>query len=232
MAVSFLKKGTAAHKEIAKQDKIMEEKKKNNVYRFWLPEDKETQITFLDGNLNDDGLIDVTMYYEHQVHMNGNWRNWFVCIGEDEPCPICEGGDTASLVGAFTIIDHTPYTDKNGKDHKDEIKLFVAKRDTIKLLQKKATKHEGLAGVKFDVSRTGDKSPNVGSSFDFVDKTPVAQLIKKYKLQTKGPLNYGEVIIYRNAKELKELGFGSVGVGGEADTSSDNGASVDYDKEL
>jgi len=213
MGVKFMKKGKEAQKEIEKQDALAAQKSSDTVFRFWLPVGGETAITFLDGDLDEDGLLDVGMYYEHQVYMNGDWRNWFVCTADEEPCPICEGGDKPSLVGAFTVIDHSEYESK-GKHYKDQVRLFVAKRDTVKKLQKIATKRGGLAGCRFDVSRTGDKSPNVGDMFDFTDKRPLSEVLEQYNVD--GPLDYEKHIIYRPAADLRKLGFGTVPVGAES----------------
>ena len=93
--------------------------------------------------------------------------------------------------------------------------MFVCKRETFKRLQKIATKRGGLAGWTFDVSRIGDKSPSVGSDFDFVEKRDAAALMKAYGLEKDEvtPHDYEEVLIYRDAGELKQLGFGTIGVG-------------------
>ncbi len=226
MSVSYLKKGAKAQKEMKKADAKAEAASKNTIFRFWMPNDTDTSITFLDGNLTEDGLLDIVMYYEHQVYLNGKWTNWFVCTSEDEPCPVCEGGDTPALVGALTVIDHSEYEDKQGKNHKHEKRLFVAKRQTIKQLQELATKRGGLAGCTFDVSRTGDKSASVGNMFDFTEKVPKAKLKKKYK--DVSPFDYEEVIQYIPAKELRKIGFGSTMVGDNTDTPDDD----DYDDDL
>lgn len=215
--LSFVKRGKAAQVIADQEDKKAEMRSKGSVFRFWLPADASTSITFLDGNLVD-GILDIPFYHEHQINMGGSWRNWFICTQDDEPCPICEGGAQASYVGAMTIIDHSEYTSKkDGQVKKDEVKLFVAKRETIKLLQKYAVKRGGLRGCTFDVSRVGDKSPGVGSSFDFTEKLTEAELNAKYK--AKGPkdidrtkaVEYDKHLAaqYQPASELRKLGFGS-----------------------
>lgn len=222
--VSYLKKGAKAQKEIHKAEAQAELQKQDNQYRFWLKEDTEAQITFLDGALLEDGTIDSVVYHEHNMFMNGRWGNNFVCIKEFEPCPLCETAEEtskgkASFVAAFTVIDHRKYEDNAGKKHKDQVRLFVCKLETYKMLQKIATKRKGLAGCTFDVSRTGDKSPNVGNMFDFVSKKSVSLVLKKYKVEA---LDYEEVIPYRDAEELINLNFGN---------ASDNTDDYDIDDE-
>jgi len=205
MAVNFLKKGSEAKKALAQEEAKAEEKKKGTFYRFYLPAGKESQVTFLDGNLDEDGMLDIPMFYEHNLFQNGNWRNWYVCTADKEPCPICEGGDNPYLAGAMTVIDHSEYESK-GKTYKNQVRLFIAKRNTIRQLQKIATKRGGLAGCTFDVARVGDKAPAVGDMYEFVEKSPILAIKKKFKVE--GPINYAEVLHYRTADELRELGLG------------------------
>lgn len=232
--LSFMKKGKAAQEAMAKEEHKAEQKAKGTVMRFWLPKDKDGCITFLDGDLKD-GMLDIPFYYEHQVNMNGSWNNHFICTQDEEPCPVCEGGHSPSYVGVFTVIDHSEYVSKkDGKTYKDQVRLLVAKRDSIKTLQKLAEKRGGLRGCKFDVSRTGDKSPSIGNVFDFTEKLTNAQLTKLYTVKgadgkvfdKSKPLNYEELLVgmYMPAKELRKLGFGSMSspVGGESMPSEDD----------
>ncbi len=205
--MNFLKKGKAAQAMLAQDQARADANAKGRVFRFWMPNDSEGQITFLDGNLNDEGALDAPMLWEHQLKLNGHFRNWFPCTRDEEPCPICEQGDTAYFAAAFTIVDHRQWTDKQGKVHENDLKLFVCKRETYKILQKIAAKRGGLAGCTFDVSRAGEKSAGVGNMFDFVGKTKVAELCKAYKV--KGPLNYEEALVYFTAHELRQQGLGS-----------------------
>lgn len=217
-SLSFLKRGAEAQAVLAQEEKKIE-LRKSEIYRYWVPQDGAGEITFLDGNLTNN-ILDVPYYHEHNVKMNGNWGNFFICTQDEEPCPICEGGMASSYVGILTVIDHSSYTSKkDGKTHSDNVKLFVAKRDTIKLLQTIAIKRGGLRGCRFDVSRVGDKSPSCGSAFDFTEKLTEAQLVAKYK-EKAVPTDYEKYLagIYQPASELRKLGFGIVNkaIGSEA----------------
>lgn len=238
MAVEWLKKGKAAHEQVKKADQETEKRKAaGSIRRFYIPNDKETQITFLDGGLDDDGLLQVVTYWEHQLKLSGNWMNWFACTQDQEPCPICLGGegDNPALVAAFTVIDHTKWTDKQTKVHQHERRLFICKRETFKRLQKIATKRGGLTGATFDVSRTGDKSAAVGSDFDFIEKRTPSDLKKAYGLKAEDvkSYDYEKAITYRTAEELRELGFTTQTIGA-ADVSAGGPAqtATNYDKDL
>ena len=100
--MSFLKKGKDARKEAKVVDAQRKQREEENkVFRFFVKRGTERRITFLDGELDEDGELSMTMYYEHNLYMNGNWRNFFVCTGnEEEPCPICEEGKMPAMVAA------------------------------------------------------------------------------------------------------------------------------------
>jgi|GEM_PF-1913309 len=228
--MSWLKKGKAAHQafdlEEAKAEKARAESGK--LFRFFMAPDEERKITFLDGDLDEEGMLDIPMFYQHRLKLNGQWQN-FVCVSDQEPCPICEKGDSrAALVGVMTVLDHTPYKIKNGPNAgkliKNSKKLFVATRQTIKKLSKKATKHDGLTGCTFEVARTGDKDPAVGSDFEFVEQLDADALAATYGLKEEDlqPGNYAEEIVYHTAAEMVALGVGKAiqGIGHEKGVST------------
>lgn len=220
MSLKFMKKGTEGEKLTKQADADTERRRKesgNSVFRYWMPDGAEQQITFLDGKLSEAGLLDVPRYWEHNLLLGGSWKNWYPCTKDEEPCPLCDIKQPA-LVYALTIIDHREWEDKKDNTHEHERKLYICKGDTYKRLSKIAAKREGLAGCTFDVSRIGDKAENVGNDFDFVEKLSLKKLAKKYGMETKGktennkvckPYNYDEVIKYRTADELREMGLGS-----------------------
>lgn len=211
MGVNYLKKGKEARKaakHVDAENVRRREESENRIKRFWLKRGTERRITFLDGDLDDDGELELTTYYEHNLYMNGRWNNFFVCTGnEEEPCPICEEGNLPAYCAAFTIIDHTKYTDRNGKSHKDDVCLLIAKRQTQQLLEMQAAKRGGLAGVTFDVARTNEEqAAAVGTMFDYVGKNPIKAICNKFKID--GPFDYEEVLGYQSPTELRKQGFG------------------------
>ena len=217
--LGFLKKGAAAKEALQKEEAQAELRKQEQgrLWRFRMPEGEERKITFLDGDIDDDGMLDINMFYEHTIRVNGTWEN-FVCTADtdtSQPCPICEAGNTPSLVGVMTVIDHSEHKIKKGpnagKTITNQRKLFVAKQGTLKLLTKQAVKRGGLAGCTFEVSRLGDKDPAVGNQFDFVHKFESYEEIAEelgLKIEDVQPANYEEEIRYRSPEELIELGVG------------------------
>ena len=240
--LAWAKSGSSAHAEMAKYEKevAISQEQNKKMWRFWVPEGEEARITFVDGNISADGNIDFFMFYEHNLMLNGKWGNTFVCTKDIEPCPICAAGDKPSFVGVFTVIDHREFKAKDGKIYKDSPRLFVAKKDTIKMLQNLGVKRGGLAGCTFDVVRTGEKSASVGSMFDFQEKNKLEDLQAKYQRKNADgkmetffvPADYYKECQYRTAAELKEA-IPSLTTGGSAPVGSVSAAEMaDLDKEL
>jgi len=186
--------------------------------------------------------LDVPSFKEHNLELNGKWFNYFVCLSDNEPCPICSdpahSRSPAYLIMPMTVVDHTPYVDKNGVTHQFQRKLFMAKRDTFKRLQRIATKRNGLAGITFDISRVGDKSAAVGDTFDFIEKTPLAAFQQAHGLDAENiePLNYENEIKFRTAEQLRELGFGPAAGLATGDSTGQTaetvGSSLDIENDL
>ena len=235
-AFAFMKRGSEAKKMVAQQEAKIEARKLEygRMRRFFMKYNEDTQITFLDGTLDADGILDVPRWREHFLRV-GNDVHTFVCTADHDdkqPCPLCWGGDEPSLVGALTIIDHSEYTVKTGqnagKTYVNQVKLFVAKDGTLKTLNKLAAKPErnGLALCTFDVSRGPESKhpPAVGDTFDFVSKAKsLAALASKYNIKPEEcvPAEYEVEIPYVTPEKLIELGFGKKpgGVGYEKGVS-------------
>lgn len=225
MATKWLKKGKAAQKSMKEEEARAEAQKNmggNN--RFWMKEGEERTITFVDGGLTEDGLLDIPMYFEHTVKYSGQWTQ-FVCVAEEEPCPLCETGDRPTFVGVATIIDHTGfYSKKDEKQIKNIRRLYVAPRTVIKKLQTLAAKRGTLAGLTFDVTRTEKKAARVGDLLDCQGITTLKDL-KKHFPEAAVPFNYEEELPHVSADELRKMGFGGTKLGGESEVSDDDGDS-------
>lgn len=226
MTVTWLKKGKEAKEAVKKIEEAAALRKAQNdkTQRFWLKSGSETNITFVDGDLDEDGVLIMPYLEEHTTNIPGQWDN-YICVADEEPCPICEmegqKGAKPDFVAVLTIIDHSVWTDKDGNKHKDEKKLFVMKHKTQKVLQRIATKRGGLSGCSFEVARSeGKMIPRVGDLFDFEEKISHKKMVKKYGKEMATPFNYEKELEYRDADALRELGFGHGGKAVGADDSS------------
>jgi len=182
--------------------------------RFWMPMNTTKTITIVDdvsAIFEMDGekvkLALPFLFHEHNLRLNGHWRNWFTCLAPlGKICPLDKAkGKLAPQVAAYTVIDHDEWTDKDGKKHKDELKLYVVKTSitAFSYLEKKAKQLGSLRGVTFEVSRLGDnatKCPTVGTNFEKVEPRYPNGLPNDFQ-----PFNYLEQFKPRSAVELKSI---------------------------
>lgn len=229
----WMKTGSASV-QVEAQNKAEIEKRKEEQgksMRFWMKDGEEARVTFVDGGLVETPYGKVLVpprYYEHNLMLNGTWGHTFVCPqmtapDSGEKCPICESSDRPTLVALFTVIDHREFasTKTPGKVYKDTVKLYVAGPGTFEQLNKLAQKTGGLEGSTWDISRSGDKSPRVGSTFFPQGKTEIDKLVKQYTYELTDPktnvksvqskfktLDYEQEIVFRTGDQLRLMGMG------------------------
>jgi len=224
--LNFMKRGDQAVRAYEQAEATTEARREESgkAWRFMITKkqlDQEFKLTFLDGDLGEQGLLNIPMYYEHTVAHGGYWRN-YVCtdgVVTDEPCPICIGGDQPAFVGVMSVLDHTPRVDKLGKSYPRTRRLYVVKRTTIKQLTKIAKAYGGLSGCTFMVSRSTENVPNAGDTFVFIEKASVLELQKAYG-EDASPLIYEQEITFRYPAELRALGIGGTVGAGTVQTSA------------
>lgn len=175
--------------------------KKSFTRRFWMPLGEERQVTFVDGEVvNFDGVEVQTpfKYEEYNLNLNGNWRNWFTRPSNPDEDILAQMGHRPKKVAVFTIIDHTEWKSKDGTVHKDELSLYVVSRRSqiFEQIQRLIAKNGPLRGVKFNVYRSGDKSPGVGSMLEFSEKVDLPDDVQ--------PFNYLDVLKPKSVNEVRE----------------------------
>lgn len=155
-------------------DAIDEENKRQSAprapRRWYLPAETTDHLTF---------VSDLPFTFkEHNLKLDGHWRNWFTCLGPG--CPLCKSGNDAYLAAAWLAVDHGSWTDNDGNEHKDEPRLFVAKARVAARLKKKRERTGTLSGTRWEVYRSGKMAPNTGDQFDH-EKTMSASERKRAK---------------------------------------------------
>jgi hypothetical protein len=222
----WLKSGAdAAAGLVAEETRVAAAKEASGkMKRFWLKENEEKVVTFLDGDLGPDGSLQFVSFHEHNLQVNGQWQQ-FICTKDVEPCPLCNTGEKSSYMGVFTVINHSPYVIKNGpnagKVLKDFRSLYAATFTTLQKLRHFASKRNGLTGWRVEISRMADKDPKVGSMFQFMGHQTKAELVEVYKEEAE-PANYGKELTWMSAAEIVKLGIGKpiTGPGYEKNTFS------------
>jgi len=184
----------ALEREVSRQKQAKEDAGK--MRRYYLPAESKGKITFVDGNVHPKGFKLPFAIMEHNLKLNGHWRNWYTCIGKG--CPLCEHGNKPYLATIYTVIDHNKWNDKQGGVHQDETRLFVAKTSVQRILKAKAEKKGGLQGWKVEVTRVKSESPSTGDDFDFEERGVFD--ISKTEI-----VDYREIFAPKSLEELKEI---------------------------
>jgi len=192
-------------------------------WRFWLKEGDKRNLAFLDGT--DDGF----RIKEHDFEINGKWGNTFTCrdgLDFDEkgvrlPCPLCSLADARGRKGAayiisfFTIVDLTPWKDKNGQEHPYFVKMLGVKKETLaKIKMIREANGGSLVGHKFLVMRSkpvvaeGDKrskTPRVGDIWQPLGLTDVTQFKMGKENKPAAPFDYTKLLEPKTLDELKKF---------------------------
>ena len=202
--------------------------------RFWLQNNSAAKLVFLD-NPN-------FIFYEHNLyHIKQEF--WFeTCIKDMDTCPICEDGQNPAIAAVCTIIRLGKWTDREGKEHKVQRMLFVAKGRAREKLYNQLKRREGsLVGCVYEVSRGATKTEaGTGEDFDYLNKKLGKEGFLKLVPKGEKPkeflkaADYEKIFEPKSASELRKIIGAEEPVGSE-DGSEDvddllNGENVDVDE--
>ena len=185
-------------------DSAFKSETSDRVRRFWMKNDTERMITFVDPatiNFNGTEIPTPIQYMEYNLNMNGHWRNWFTRPTDDSQDFLKELGHRASKVAALTVIDHSEWPDRKNNTHKAEVVMYVVKRSSTvwKQIERFYSTHGSLQGQKFRISRMGDKSPGAGSLLEHVGQSEV------YNPEIHKPYDYFEILKPKTRDELIKI---------------------------
>jgi hypothetical protein len=220
---SWMSTGAAAANDFVQHSAKVESEKeaRQKAWRFTLKPGETGQVTFLDGDVLPSGIIvPGCRYNEHQIFKGkGQKTDRYVCIAEETAgnCPLCLSGNQPRFMFAFTIIDHREITLEKGpnagKVLKDQIRLFIAGKQTIDKLSIFVGKKGQLRGSTYEISRSHeDKAPGCGDIYEFQARNEPAAIVEHYG-ETAVPLDYAHHLPYHTAAELVALGYGAAPTG-------------------
>jgi len=194
--------------------------------RFWLKEGNEALVTFLD---NTPFFI-----HEHNLRIGGKWGNYFTCLQEFDNCPICEAGHRPYFACIYTIIDHSTYKTKAGKEVKNQKKLLVLKRTAYEIImdRKKNDLDNDLTYVVFRTKRHKADDPNTGGDWVVKKRLDLAT-VKRFipsdidvneRDDYLKPFNYIDIFQPKEADALRRIVGGAAPVGSNADPATSAGS--------
>ena len=228
MSTDWLKTGAAAVAAMGKEKAKAAARSAGG--RWYLKPGTSGMLTFLDGVVTEDGIFAAPHYYEHEIKVDGRkMPDFYVCLNSeegDQQCPICNENRNPTFVGALTVIDHTPWKDRDDKVHKNNRRLFIYKRDSQSTLLELAKLRGGsLAGCTFAVIRPeGQRTARIGTLFEYKGKSDLAAIQQKFGKEG-AVYDYRKALPYLSQEDLKKLGFGNRDViGGEATSAAPSGS--------
>lgn len=123
---------------------------------------------------------------EHAIKTKGStrWDTYVPCIDEHANCPICAVAERPSYFALYlTIIDLTPYEDKDGNEVPFSKKLLVVKPMQQKKIMRLYEKHKTLRGMILNMTRDNNKDASIGGDIefeDFMDENELAEYVYEY----------------------------------------------------
>lgn len=199
------------------------EEQRNSVgmpFRFFTPQGETREIVVVDHE---------PTFFRHEHNLQDSrtkrWDVFLPCIDEVCVCPACSVSDRPAYFAMFlTIIDLTPYADKDGNEVPFSKKLLVVKLTQQKKIMRYFERHGSLRGMILSMTRDSKKDANIGDpefvefmseddlltyQSSYVDKENVEHLV-----DCSEPFNYEELFPPMDEDQLRAL------VGGERPAGS------------
>lgn len=163
--------------------------------------------------------------YEHQFQDNrGRWSQFETCIKDQGNCPLCKKLDREGhYVMYISCVDTRTYTDRNGKKHKNTLKLLPVKTAMMAKFERLYKKYDTFRGIAIKLYRDTDKETNIGSELEIKGKMSESRLAKYKKAAL--PVDFKAMFEYPTEKEMLER-YGGKAVAGSEDFADD------YDDDL
>lgn len=180
-------------------------------FRFFLKPTNAAVIAFCDGDNSE--AEPVGHYKEHSFSKRDTRAPGFATCwrGTGEDCPLCDAGLRPYDAWPFTIIQIKPtWTDKEGKEHGNQKKLLVVKKEMMQRVLRFIEQREGLTGTLWDIHRSGKRSYTVGDDWQHKEKIEGGReaLAKHLGVDAERvePLDYMELLRPKTLEELQALG--------------------------
>ena len=149
-------------------------------FRFFCPVGETREIVVVDEQPN-------FVRHEHNLKdSRGKWSIFCSCVAENANCPVCESNPDKPAYFAMylTVIDLTPYVNKDDIEVPWSKKLLVVKSSQQKKIMRLYERHGTLRGMVLSMTRDGDKDAAIGNDIEFVeffDEDALAEYYNEYE---------------------------------------------------
>lgn len=149
-------------------------------FRFFCPVGETREIVVVDHEPD---------FFRHEHNLKdgqGRWSIYTSCINETANCPVCLSNPDKSAYFAMylTIIDLTPYTNKDGVEVPWSKKLLVVKSQQQKKIMRYFERYGTLRGMVLTMTRDGDKDAAIGNDIEYVEHMDEDTLASYYNEYT------------------------------------------------
>ncbi len=156
-------------------------------FRFFCPVGETREVIVVD---------DAPDFFRHEHNMkdsHGKWSVFTSCIADHANCPVCMGNPDKQPYFAMylTIIDLTPYTNRDGVEVPWSKKLMVVKSNQQKKIMRLYERHGTLRGMILSMTRDGEKDAAIGNDIEFVefiDEDTLATYVNSYVNKDNKPI--------------------------------------------
>lgn len=134
-------------------------------FRFYCPVGETREICIIDAE-------PAFWRYEHNLKNpdTGHYDIYTACINEHANCPVCAKSERpAYFAMLLTIIDLTPYENRNGEEVPWSKKLLCVKPAQQKKIMRLFEQHGTLRGMVLEMTRDGEKDASIGNDIVFVE---------------------------------------------------------------
>lgn len=178
-------RGAAGLAMMAEEEKRAEARKEAQAqmsgapFRFYCPVGETREVVVIDEAPD-------FFRYEHNLknRATNKWDIFTACINDHANCPVCQGAERPPYFGMFlTIIDLTPYVNRDGIEVPWSKKLLVVKPQQQKKIMRIYQREGTLRGVVLAMTRDGEKDASIGNDIEVVeimDEDALAEYVDEY----------------------------------------------------
>lgn len=134
-------------------------------FRFFCPVGETRELVIVDYDIRE-----AFFRFEHNLKdkRSGKWNVFCACINENANCPVCSVAERPSYFAMYlTVIDLTPYENKDGIEVPWSKKLLVIKSAQQKKITRLAEREGTLRGMILRMTRDGEKDASIGNDIEF-----------------------------------------------------------------
>lgn len=149
-------------------------------FRFFCPVGETREVIVVD---------DAPNFFRHEHNLkdsSGRWSIFTSCIEDRANCPVCASNPDKQAYFAMylTVIDLTPYVNKDNIEVPWSKKLMVVKSTQQKKIMRLYERTGNLRGMILSMTRDGDKDAAIGNDIEFagevLDEDALAEYVNVY----------------------------------------------------